>query len=137
MNIGLCLYPSNVLDRSGKLRATRLSGWRWSSFCKTQYASDPSLGDVANFVRCHVSIVQLLDHAQSLGVIEEVNDEGGYYEQRDIEALIREVTKWNEAIAGFAGSLKDRIGGDLQAAITRFSNFEHLEARGRRDEDAG
>ena len=60
-NIGLCRYPGSVEVRDGKRRRTGLSGWSWHSFCKTQYASDPSCGGVENFLRCHLSVVRLLD----------------------------------------------------------------------------
>jgi len=30
------------------------------------------------------------------------------------------------------GQLKDMFGGDFQAPITQFKNFEHLEAKGRK-----
>jgi hypothetical protein len=39
-NFGLCQYPAVVQTINGPLR-TKLSGWRWGSFCKTQYSSDP------------------------------------------------------------------------------------------------
>lgn len=133
-NIGLCRYPASVIDRSGMKRSTKLRHWHCMSFCKTQYASDPSVGDVANFMKCHLSVIDLLDHAKGLGVLSEVSDEGGFYEQRDVEGLMREVTRWNEQMAGLAGMLKDRIGPDLKASILSFPNFEHLEARGRSDE---
>ena len=61
----------------------------------------------------------------------EVKDEGGYYEKRDVESLVREIGEWNAMIAGFAGKLKDQIGEELQAPILKFPNFEHLEAEGR------
>lgn len=38
-NIGLCKFPATVMFRGQRIR-TKLSGWRWGSFCKTQYASD-------------------------------------------------------------------------------------------------
>ena len=59
-----------------------------------------------------------------------VSDEGGYWEQRDVKALVQEVGEWNEFIAAFTGELRDSIGPELEAAITSFPNFEHLEARG-------
>jgi len=37
-NFGLCQYPPVIATDRGPLR-TGLSGWRWSSFCKTQYAA--------------------------------------------------------------------------------------------------
>jgi hypothetical protein len=73
----------------------------------------------------------LLDHAKALGILEEVKDEGSYWEKRDVRSLAEEVGRWNEHIAGIVGQLKDRLGGDIEAAIMKFQNFEHLEARGR------
>ncbi len=29
---------------------TKLAGWYWGSFCKTQYASDPECGGIPNFL---------------------------------------------------------------------------------------
>jgi hypothetical protein len=50
-------------------------GWYWSSFCKTQYASNPSIGDTENFLRCHLSVIGLLGFAKELGTLDEVSDE--------------------------------------------------------------
>jgi hypothetical protein len=40
-NFGLCKFPAVVETEGGPIK-TKLSGWRWSSFCKSQYASDPN-----------------------------------------------------------------------------------------------
>jgi len=140
-NFGLCRYPAYLevddqrvgfLPRKRRVR-TGLTGWCWSSFCKTQYASNPECGGVPNFLRCHLGVIALLDFAKSLGMVEHVSDEGNYWEARDVEALAKEVGSWNEMIAGFAGQLKDALGANVISAIAAFPNFEHLEARGRRD----
>jgi hypothetical protein len=73
----------------------------------------------------------MLDNAKDLGVLRSVSDEGDFWEKRNIEDLSREVGQWNEMIAGLAGELKDKLGDEVMSAITKFSNFEHLEARGR------
>jgi hypothetical protein len=39
-NFGFCRYPAYFKTEKGR-KATKLNGWRWHSFCKTQYASDP------------------------------------------------------------------------------------------------
>jgi hypothetical protein len=135
-NFGLCRYPKRIVA-SGRAITTKLSGWCWSSFCKTQYASNPSCGGVKNFLRCHVGLVQVLDQAKELGVLASVNDEGKYWDRRDLAALIREIGEWNQMIAGFYGGMKDAstaAGHDpraLMAEIAKFPNFEHLEARNR------
>jgi hypothetical protein len=131
-NFGLAIYPATIEVGGSKLR-TKLSGWSWSSFCKTQYASNPDSGGVPNFLRCHLSVVRLLDHARDLGVLGEVSDEGGYWEKRDVKALVEDVGEWNAMIAGFVGEMKDLLGGrsEAQAEITKFPNFEHLEFESR------
>jgi hypothetical protein len=134
-NVGLCQYPGFV-ELDGKRIRTGMAGWRWSSFSKTQYASSPDCGGVENFLRCHLSLVALLDYAKELGVLGDVNDEGGYFEKRDVQALVKEVGEWNQMIAGAVGQMKDSFGGTIEAEITKFSNFEHLEAKGREGEDA-
>jgi hypothetical protein len=124
-NFGLCRYP-------GKSKA-----WAWSSFCKTQYASNPAAGGVANFLKCHLGLIDLLDKAKELGILENVEDEGKYWKGRDAEALASEVGKWNQMIAGFYGMMRDGIeaaGGDpgaLASNIAKFSDFERLEAKAR------
>lgn len=134
-NFGLAMYPKTleVEDRSGAKKKIRVgkAEWTWDSFCKTQYASNPECGGVENFLRCHLTVVKLLDHAAELGILKEVSDEGKYWDKRDVKALAAEVGDWNTMIAGWAGRLKDALGDDVTAEIAKFPNFEHLEAKGR------
>ncbi len=133
-NFGLAMYPPAIFPRDpitgrGHKVDTGLKGWCWSSFCKTQYASQHG---VDHFIRCHLSVIRLLDHAKELGILGTVSDEGGYWESRDVKALVQEVGEWNEQIAGLVGQMKDLLGGGVEAPITQYSDFEHLEARGTR-----
>ena len=130
-NVGLCLYPGTIETRDGRRIRTGLKGWSWQSFCKTQYASNQECGGVENFLRCHLSVIRLLDHANELGVLGEVSDEGDFWEKRDLPALAREVGEWNVMLAGFAGQMKEWFGDGLESEITKFPDFEHLEAKGR------
>jgi len=135
-DFGLALYPQTIELRGKKLR-TKLARWSWASFCKTQYASNPQHGGIEHFLRCHFSLVELLDGAAELGILQEVHDESGYWEKRDIPTLTAEVSSWNRLIAGWAGRFKDSLGeGTVESEITKFPNFEHLEATGNtRNED--
>ena len=133
-NFGLAQYPNTVESKNGTL-ATGLDGWSWQSFCKTQYAGNPSIGGMANFVRCHVTVVRLLDYAKTIGILESVKDEGHFWENRDVQALVETVGQWNSSIAGLVGQFKDQLGRDIVAPITEYSNFEHLEADGRKNEE--
>ena len=111
----------------------RPDGWSWQSFCKTQYASNPDDGGIANFVRCHVTVVRLLDHAKAMGILETVNDESHFWEHRDVKALVETVGQWNRQVAGLVGQYKDESAASSRAD-RRYPNFEHLEADGRREE---
>jgi len=138
---------------------TKLAGWQWRSFCKTQYASDPECGGIPNFLRCHISVITLLDRMAKLpGLRVKVDDEGRYgpsvysddykeaYEagrkptyrrhkgQYNPAAVAKEVGEWNEMIAGMTGALSNALaesGLDLEAPIKGFQNFEQLEFRGQ------
>lgn len=132
-NFGFCKYPAYFKTDKGR-KATKLGGWRWHSFCKTQYASDQTCGGVENFLRCHLAVIKLLDFIKQTGMVEvEVSDESDYWTHRDMKKLVQEVGEWNELIAGFASELRstaDSEGKSIQAPITSFPNFEHLEAKG-------
>jgi len=135
-NFGLCRYPTHIevakpyrQDLKHRFR-TGLSGWTWSSFCKTQYSSNSECGGVENFLRCHLAVIKVLDHAKSLDIIEEVDDEGEFWQDRDVRALAGQVGEWNEMLAAFAGELKDLLGDQVDAEITKYPDFEHLEAAG-------
>jgi hypothetical protein len=100
--------------------------WCWHSFCKTQYAS--TISD-EHFVRCHTTVVSMLDEAQRLGFGVTVHDEGDYWESRSTERLLLEVGKMNRIMAHFAGALHDAISPEhsVEAAIFEHPEFEHLE----------
>lgn len=78
--------------------------------------------------------MDLLDAADQLGILKEVHDEGHYWEQRDTKALTAEIGQWNSMIAGMAGQFKDALGDGVVSEITKFPNFERLEAEGRASE---
>jgi hypothetical protein len=133
-NFGFCKYPAFIPsdENGGPEIPTDLTGWRWRSFCKTQYASDPKCGGIKNFLRSHLCVVKLLDFLKQTGLIAvEVQDEGGYWDKRDLAASAKEVGQWNVLIAGFVSGFRSATEGKIiEAPITSFPNFEHLEAKG-------
>ena len=77
---------------------TKLAGWQWRSFCKTQYASDPKCGGVPNFLRCHISVITLLDRmAKMPGLSVRVDDEGQYGESTYSDDLQEAHASWSQA----------------------------------------
>lgn len=119
----LARYPETTVV-NGRTVQTRLKGWQGSAFCKTQYG-----GIVSNehFIKCHLTVIAGLDLARSHGLSIEVLDEGGYWEARDVTALLKELHIWNETIAAFVGALGDAHGGEVQAPIKDHPEFERLE----------
>jgi len=126
LNIGCCRYPQTI-SMNGKTYPTHLHGWRWKSFCKTQYAAN--IG-VKHFLHCHNLVCVLLDVAKELDFRVTVKDEGKFYQDRDLEALATEVGEWNTMIAGLAGQLKDAFGAEsIESPITDHPGYERLEAQ--------
>ncbi len=149
--------PTHELRETRKV-PTKLAGWHWGSFCKTQYSSGPKCGGIANFLRCHISVITLLDRIAKLPDLKvRVDDEGKYgpstysddwkeaydagrkpiYRRHkgkyNPAALAQEVGEWNTMIAGVAGALSDALaagGMKLEAPIKGFSDFEQLEFKG-------
>ncbi|MCT7975266.1 hypothetical protein [Laspinema olomoucense] len=114
---------------------TNLPPWSWSNFCKTQYASNPEYGGMKNFLKCHGLVIQMLDIAQELGILESVHDEGGYWNSRNSQNLSQSVGNYNALVAGVVGGLKtlftqEGIEAQTQAPITDYPNYEYLEAEG-------
>ena len=162
MNIGLCSYPREVRIDHRTIK-TQLPGFRWSSFCKTQYASNPECGGVPNFLRCHISSITLLERIAELPRVSvEIDDEGKYgpshysddYRKAraagreptyvwhtgkyNVKALVEEIGEWNQMVAALGGALKDTLASTgmsvLESPITSFPDFEQLEFRGSRNE---
>ncbi len=149
-------HPDDKKFQGQRKIKTRLGGWRWGGFCKTQYASDPECGGVPNFVRCHLCVIHLLDRIASLPVKVCMDDEGkygrSYYTddpwaqkrvytwhegQYNVKALVQEVGEWNEMIATMFGALKDATaasGLTMVGPIADFPTFEQLEFRGQNQE---
>jgi hypothetical protein len=153
-SIGLASHPpvvvhrEDVLERNedGSIRGrmlgqgdpiefpTRRRGYySWHSFCKTQYAGNPKLGGEANFLRAHLSLIELLDQIHATGVKVRIRDDSRYAKHRDVDRLLGELRNWDAIVANFVGRLGDALGGEselLLAPIKQRPDFEHLEAKG-------
>jgi hypothetical protein len=113
---------------------TRRRGYySWHSFCKTQYAGNPKLGGEANFLKAHLSLIELLDQIKAAGLRVRIRDDSQYAKHRDVDRLLGSLRDWNAIVAKFAGSIHDALGdatGSLIAPIKDRPDFEHLEAKG-------
>ena len=77
-----------------------------------------------HFLRCHLCVIRMLDHAKELGILASVKDEGDFWDGRDPKGLVRQVGEWNEGMAGLVGQLKDMFGGKFIAPITDHPEFK-------------
>jgi hypothetical protein len=117
---------------------TRRRGYySWHSFCKTQYAGNPKLGGEANFLKAHLSLVELLDQIRAAGPKVRIRDDSRYAKHRNIDRLLKSLCDWDAIIANFVGkfsdAIKDSLGddaGQCVAPIKDRPDFEHLEAKG-------
>ncbi len=113
---------------------TRRRGYySWHSHCKTQYAGNPRHGGEANFLRAHLTLVELFDQIADSGVKVRMRDDSKYAKHRDVDRLLKSLRSWNAIVAQFVGTIKDALGdqaGAMAAPITDRPDFEHLEAKG-------
>jgi len=125
-NFGLCRYPKYLTfgEQSYKVPA---NGWSWHSFCKTQYANEKG---PMNFVKCHTLVVAMLDYAKELGILAEVHDEGDFWEKRDLEALVDEVSRWDVFISGMSALLNEIAPGQIEAPIMNRPDYEAMAILG-------
>src|SRR5262249_18321117 len=74
---------------------TRRRGYySWHSHCKTQYAGNPKLGGEANFLKAHLSLIELLDRIRLTGVKARIRDDSRYANHRDVNRLLRCLRNW-------------------------------------------
>jgi hypothetical protein len=113
---------------------TRRRGYySWHSFCKTQYAGNPKLGGEANFLKAHLSLIELLDQIHAAGVKVRIRDDSRYAKHRNVDRLLNSLRDWDAIVANIVGNIGDAIGdqsGALIAPIKERPDFEHLEAKG-------
>jgi hypothetical protein len=106
------------------------SRWWWHQCCKTQYASVVS---DEHLLRCHGSLVAVLDGAESAGFEVVVRDETGYWESREPRQLFDSVARMNQVVARFMGKFTDaaRDAGidsrQVRGEIFEHPDFERLE----------
>ena len=109
--IGLATYPATI-PWGGRTIRTGIRGWCWNAFCETHYASEEENGGKEHFIRCHVAIIKLLDHAAELGILQGVFDLGGYWESRDVTRLVESIGAWDRKIEKMTDHLRKLIEED-------------------------
>jgi hypothetical protein len=130
---GLCQYPRRISYDRHYVSTGFKGGWRFQSFCKTQYAGKHGW---EHFSKCHRQVVSLLDFWRGLGVRVKVNDEGHYWKTRSLEELRAELGDYDRLIAAVGGVFKDVCDGagaglSVESPVFDYKDFERLEHEGR------
>lgn len=133
--LGLCRYPDEFADPGND--GSEPNGWRLSTSCKTHYAS---LQGWEHFRRCHTGVIDLAALGPSQGIDVRIEDEGGYWPQRNETTLRAMLDRLNMLTAGLAGALKDAADDApnraVQSPIFSHPQFERLEADATTGPDA-
>jgi len=89
------------------------------SGCKTQYAE--------YFMQCHLLIIRLLDMLKEEGfTIVFVNDDGDYWETRDVEILAKNINEETAMLGNVLGGLQQlakETGMTIEAPIEKCKNY--------------
>ena len=101
--------------------------WSGRAFCKTQYARE--------FLKCHLLVIAVLDLCKAEGILKSVNDEGGYWETRDINVLAKSINESSALLADFSKFLKNSLPKDLpiKAEIDECQNYVITEDMKRKE----
>ena len=130
--------PSHWREKR-KVKTGLGSKWYWSSFCKTQYASDPACGGIPNFLRAHISVITALERIAELPTLKvSIDDEGNYGSNlscpeghHNPAKLVKEISEWNKMSAAFFGAMNDALKTSSSEMGVK-SPFEQLSTNDNR-----
>jgi len=108
-------------------KTRRAQYFRCSGFCKTQYAT--------HFVRCHLALVKMIDACKEEGIdVYDVDDEGNYYETRDLQKLAESLNKSTGVIKSVGSLLRDNFPGYIiMSNIDECENYMKVNKKDKKD----
>lgn len=90
-----------------RLRHEEADLWTGSWDCKTQYAGCAQYGGPGNFLKAHRCLITALDVGHSLGLVETVSDDGGYWMHRSVEKLLKQFHVYQNLVASLVSQVRD------------------------------
>ena len=105
---------------------TRVEGekvFKGKAFCKDQYAED--------FIKCHLLIISILDICNAEGILKKVEDEGCFWESRDISVLAENINASTALLEQFNKILKQIApeGVQIVSAIDSSKNYVRIDKK--------
>jgi len=92
--------------------------WRGMGCTKTQYAE--------HFAQAHLTVIRMLDLCKEAGILERVEDQGEYWETRDLKVLARNINASTEFMK-IASKALQQIGGKkllmVHNAVDKCANY--------------
>jgi|GEM_PF-4330079 len=105
-----------------------LSGWSGGGAFIAADCANPKHGGVANFLSAYLSMIAAFDAARELGFEVSVSDTSGFWDERDVDALLETLGTSLVEEAKAVGRLKDETGAIICNDIVTRPDFEHLES---------
>ena len=90
-----------------RLRHEESDLWKGDWDCKTQYAGCAQYGGPTNFLKAHQCLISALDLGRSLGLVETVSDDGGYWAHRSIEKLLKQFHVHQQLVASLVAHVRE------------------------------
>ncbi len=106
VSFDLLLGPGAEIARL-RLRHEEADLWKGRWDCKTQYAGCAQYGGPENFLEAHRCLITALDVGHSLGLVENVSDDGGYWMHRSVEKLLKQFHMYQNLVASLVSHVRD------------------------------
>ena len=90
-------------------------GWSGQGNTKTQYAT--------HFVESHLLVIAALDACKAAGILKDVEDEGGFWETRDLKALARNMNASTDMVRRGYETLSRVLGRRVASPIKTSRNY--------------
>jgi hypothetical protein len=87
-----------------------------------------------SFLEALLCVLTILEKLSVLGFQVTMNDEGGFWDSRDLDKLAAAVRQYDSMFAGFTGAVRDAIeqqGMTVQSPMAGRPDFERLEMEGQ------
>lgn len=109
-----------------RLRREGSDVWKGNWDCKTQCAGCVQYGGPANFLKAHLCLISALDIGRSLGLVEGVSDDGGYWTQRSTEKLLKQLRVYQDLVASLVDQVR-AAGFSVESAVQDEREFTARE----------
>lgn len=103
-----------------RMRLRRGNDNLWTGFwdCKTQFAGCLQHGGEPNFLKSHGRLITALDMGRSLGLVESVSDDGGYWTHRSAEILLKQFRIYQEVVGSLVAQVR-QAGFSVESPVER------------------